>query len=314
MKGTFKENEILAPHTSWHIGGPAQHYYQPYDVADLALFLKSLPLQEPLTWLGLGSNVLISDLGLPGTVIHTLGMKSNTPEIISPNPLIVRVEAGVPCAKVAKFCAKHHLPGSEFFAGIPGTLGGALAMNAGAFGGETWQYVVAVEVLNKKGEVIIRKPDEYEIAYRSVKRKINNATNLIDPNEWFVAGHFSFECPVDKPTTSESGISKQASIEQNIKTLLRKRSDTQPIGVFSCGSVFKNPPNHYAGKLIEASHLKGFKMGEAQVSPKHANFIINIGHAKAMDVYALIQHIQRTVLEQQGVQLETEVRFLGEFK
>lgn len=293
MKGFLRFDEPLAEHTSWHIGGPADCYYRPYDIDDLSEFLKNLSPTEPLTWLGLGSNVLIADKGVEGTVIHTLGMKSKGPHVVSPNHYstkIIRVEAGTPCAKLAKFCAKEGLKSGEFFAGIPGTIGGALAMNAGAFGGETWEHVTSVEVINRFGERAFRKPEEYEIGYRTVKGPVD---------EWFVAGHFQFE-------TGDPD-----SANEQIKQLLRKRSETQPIGVFSCGSVFRNPLPEHAGRLIEASKLKGFGIGDAEISTKHANFIINKGKATAEDVYQLIQHIQQTVYEHHQILLHPEVRFIG---
>lgn len=287
MKGKLLYNEPLAPYTSWHIGGPAERYFRPTNSQELAEFLATLPKEEPLTWLGLGSNVLIHDNGIPGTVIHMQGM--GQVQLIAPQ--IVRADAGIACAKLAKYCAKEGYSGGEFFAGIPGTVGGALAMNAGAFGGETWPCVVAVEVINRQGEQKTRTPKEYQIAYRSVKAP--------EKDEWFLAGHFQFA-----PGSGEiSG--------QQIKQLLRKRNNTQPIGVFSCGSVFKNPPFDHAARLIEACQLKGFTIGDAQVSPKHANFIINLRQARATDVLKLIEHIKATVFKEHQILLETEVRLLG---
>ncbi len=302
MKGILRFNEPLAPYTSWHIGGPAERYYRPEDWDDLALFLATLPPDEPLIWLGLGSNVLIADEGVKGTVIHTLGMKSSLPVVLKNQAVnnkndnqndikkqdarVIRVEAGIPSAKLAKYCAKESLKGGEFFAGIPGTIGGALAMNAGAFGGETWPRVVAVEVINRRGERKTRTPEEYEVGYRTVKGP---------KDEWFIAGHFLFETGDPLESTHQ------------IKQLLRKRSATQPIGVFSCGSVFRNPPNDFAARLIEASKLKGFTIGGAQISPKHANFIINTNDATARDVMQLINHIQERVFEDHQIRLHPEV-------
>lgn len=287
MKGILRYNEPLASYTSWHIGGMADRYYRPLDSQDLAEFLATLAADEPLTWLGLGSNVLISDEGIRGTVIHMQGKGAVT----RIEKDVVRADAGIACAKLAKFCAKEGYQGGEFFAGIPGTVGGALAMNAGAFGGETWCTVKAVEVINRRGEQRIRLPSEYQVGYRSVIMPMQE--------EWFIAGHFQFA----------AGNGEIAA--DQIKQLLRQRNNTQPIGVFSGGSTFKNPPNHHAGQLIEASKLKGFILGGAQVSPKHANFIINLGNASARDIAQLIEHIQETVLRDHKIALETEVRFLG---
>lgn len=244
-------------------------------------------------WLGLGSNVLIRDGGFPGTVIHTLKMQAKI-QIISQdevNGLVIQVDAGVPCAKIAKIAAKHFVVGAEFFAGIPGTMGGALAMNAGAFGGETWQHVIAVDVINRQGEIMRRKPNEYQVGYRSV---VGHA------DEWFLAAQLRF-MPGDQ---------QQANLR--IKELLKRRNDTQPIGLPSCGSVFRNPEGKYAAELIEASKLKGMRIGDAEVSIKHANFIINLGAATARDVETLIQHVQQTVWQDHAVKLCPEVKFVGE--
>lgn len=302
LRGVLRFNELMAPHTSWHIGGLAERYYKPADIDDLALFLRSLPKGEPLTWLGLGSNVLIADEGIQGTVIHTLSMKSVP--IVSCSDLfpnialseeVIRIVAGVPCAKVAKYCAKNALKGGSFFAGIPGTMGGALAMNAGAFGVETWDTVVQLEVMNAQGERQYRTPADYAVGYRSVKGPAD---------EWFVAGYYKFE-KVDERSRAEQ-------VEQ-IAYLLRMRNETQPIGLWSCGSVFQNPPNHYAARLIEASELKGYKIGGAMVSSKHANFIINTGNATAKDVFQLIQYIMDVIWRDHGVRLQPEVRIIGAF-
>jgi len=296
VKGVFKLNEPLAPHTSWHVGGHADKYYCPSDIADLAHFLTTLSIDEPITWLGLGSNVLISDEGIRGVVIHMLPPQSYIPGLSietlmsGDNLKHLRVEAGITCAKLARFCAKNGLVGAEFFAGIPGTVGGALAMNAGAWGGETWRHVVKVEVINRQGKTFFRNPSEYQINYRTVNGP---------QEEWFIAGYFQFK----------EGDAEASS--QKIKELLRQRNTSQPIGVFSCGSVFKNPEGDHAGRLIEASNLKGYIIGGAQVSPKHANFILNLGNAKAKDILQLIEHIRAVVLKDHHIHLQPEVRLLG---
>lgn len=291
MHPIIKLQEPLARHTSWHIGGPAKQYFCPKDAEDLSRFLRDLPSTEPLFWLGLGSNVLIRDGGFPGTVIHTLKMQVAINIVQqTENELVINVDAGVPCAKIAKFAAKHFVVGAEFFAGIPGTMGGALAMNAGAFGSETWEHVVAVTVINRRGEIKQRMPHEYKIAYRSVAQP---------EEEWFLGAQLKFK----------AGDQEQAN--QRIKELLQRRSATQPIGLPSCGSVFRNPIGKYAAELIEASKLKGKRVGNAEVSTKHANFIINLGGATARDVETLIHDIQQQVWQDHKIMLTPEVHFIG---
>jgi UDP-N-acetylmuramate dehydrogenase len=290
MQGVLKFNEPLAEYTSWHIGGCAKQFYQPSSEQDLSAFLRSLAPDEKLFWLGLGSNVLISDTGFDGTVIHTLKMPSVI-QILQrdPSSLTMRVPAGTTCAKIAKFAAKQGVVGAEFFAGIPGTMGGALAMNAGAWGSETWDFVTQVEVIQRDGSLRKRLPQEYEINYRHVAPQ---------QDEWFLAAELKFL----------TGDVQQANTR--IKELLQLRNEKQPIGVLSCGSVFRNPEGKYAAELIEASKLKGRRIGDAEVSGKHSNFIVNLGKATAADVLQLIKEIQHTVLRDHGVDLVPEVKFI----
>ena len=292
LKGKLLTQELMAGYTSWRVGGAAENFYQPADRADLLVFLADLPAAEPIFFVGLGSNLLVRDGGIKGTVIY-LQSTLSTLEIKQSSDAITTVyaEAGVSAAQLARFSVKQGLTGGEFFAGIPGTVGGALAMNAGAFGSETWQYVQQVETVNHKGHVCLRKPKEFAVSYRSVKR----------PNdEWFIAAYFSFK--------SDLNIEGQ----QRIRELLNKRSATQPIGTYSCGSVFRNPPDDHAARLIESCGLKGFRIGGAQVSEKHANFILNENKATAKDIEELIYHVQAMVNKKTGVALQTEVVIVGE--
>lgn len=289
LRGELRTDEVLARYTTWRVGGKAERIYFPADVADLAEFLAQLDAKEPLTWLGLGSNVLVSDAGIKGTVIATSGLL-NEMDMLDQNTL--RVEAGVACAKVAKHCARNDLVGVEFLAGIPGTMGGALAMNAGAFGGEIWEYIAAVETMQRSGEIRLRQASEFTVGYRSV--------NGLNQGEWFIAAHLALK----------SGNGAEAAMR--IKQLLERRNQTQPTGSPTCGSVFRNPPGDYAGRLIEASGLKGVCIGGACISEKHANFIVNTGAATAADIFALMQKAQQTVKEKFGVTLEPEVRVLGD--
>ena len=263
-QGQLLFNELLAGYTTWRVGGPAKAIYKPMGISDLAIFLKQVPKEESLLWLGLGSNSLIKDTGFSGTVILTQGALN---EIDLVGDALIRVEAGVSCAKMARFCARNHLTGGEFWAGIPGTMGGALRMNAGCFHGETWQSVVEVETMTRHGEIRRRKASEFEVSYRHVE-------GLND--EWFI----SATCRL-VPGEKDKSL-------QLIKELLARRAATQPTSEYNCGSVFRNPPGQFAARLIESCGLKGKRIGGAEVSVKHANFIINHeGGATAEDIAAL---------------------------
>ena len=295
IRGALLRDEPMAKHCSWRCGGHAKRYFVPADLADLQAMLKQLPADEQLLWVGLGSNLLVRDAGFNGTVIATQGV-FNQLELSSEN--IVSVGAGVADAKLARFCARNQLTAGEFFAGIPGLVGGALAMNAGAFGGETWNHVISVQTIDRAGELHLRTPNEYDISYRHVQLK-----NAQQP-EWFVAASMQFEKQA-AANTNTSGVI-------DIKQLLAKRAATQPMGAASCGSVFRNPENDYAARLIESCQLKGKRIGGAVVSEKHANFILNEDHASADDIEQLINHVQSVVFETHGIKLRTEVCIVGE--
>jgi len=282
-----RRNEPLSRHTSWHVGGPAEVFFNPRDLADLAAFLRAVPPEVPIHWIGLGSNLLVRDGGLPGVVISTHGTLD---ALERRSETGVYAQAGVVCAQLARACIQWGLGPAEFFAGIPGTLGGALAMNAGAFGGETWQHVRTVETIDRAGRVRARAAAEYRVSYRQVLAPA--------PEEWFIAAHLSFE---RRPGT-HSG---------EVRTLLERRKAAQPIGEWSCGSVFTNPPGQHAAQLIESAGLKGFRLGDASVSLKHANFIINHGQARAADLERLIAHVRAEVERVHGVRLDPEVRIVG---
>ncbi len=288
LRGQLLMKEPMSRHTSWRVGGPADRFYIPADLDDVTAFLASPSAQEPLHWVGLGSNLLVRDGGVRGTVIMTSGALNGLNVL---RDGVVRAEAGVAGAKVARFCAEHELVGAEFLAGIPGTIGGALAMNAGAFGGETWKIVEAVETIDRHGERRTRTFSDYKIGYRKISGP---------PGEWFVAAHFR----LDRGDVSQG--------KTLIKTLLAKRGATQPTQLPNAGSVFKNPPGDHAARLIEASGLKGTCEGKACVSELHANFIVNQGGATAAEIERLIARIQSTVEKLHGVMLETEVRVIGE--
>ncbi len=291
-KGILLQNEPMSRHTSWRVGGVADRFYRPSDINDMSAYLESLPTNEPVFWLGLGSNLLVTDAGIRGTVICTSGVLN---EIKSIDEARIYVEAGVPSPKLAKFSAKLGLTGAEFLSGIPGTIGGALKMNAGAVGGETWGVVESVETINIKGEIHKRKPDEFSIEYRHVEAKEKNIQN-----EWFVSAVIKL-----------SKGNKEKSL-QTIKNHLNRRGATQPTQQPNAGSVFRNPEGDYAARLIESCGLKDFCVGGACVSEKHANFIINTGSATAKDIKTLIETVHEKVQQQHGVDLIREVQIVGE--
>lgn len=288
LRGQLQLNAPMAKHNSWHVGGTVKQSYRPADIDDLAVFLSQLPEDETIVWLGLGSNVLWPDDHLEVTVILTQGRLA---ELQALSPGKWRVEAGVTCAKFARVAARAGAEQAAFFAGIPGTIGGALAMNAGAYGGETWESVQAVETIDRQGQLRRRSPEDFQVAYREVSTPAD---------EWFVAAELGFE------------LGEIEAAQQAIKQLLKSRNASQPIGRLSCGSVFRNPPGDYAARLIESCGLKGYQLGQAQVSDKHANFIVNAGGATAAEIVGLMDHVQATVLAKTGVELQCEVHRISE--
>ena len=310
LRGTLHHDVDMGRYTSWRAGGRAQHLYQPADLADLANFLRAVPADEPLIAVGLGSNLLVRDGGLRGTVLL---MHAALDELrITPEGFMY-AQAGVPGAKLARFAALHHLRGAEFFAGIPGTLGGMLAMNAGCYGGETWNAVQRVQVVTRSGELVVRTPNEYEIGYRKVLRiedrgsrieKGSAQSSILDPQslEFFVGAWLKLQ-------DGDGEIARE-----EIKALLAKRIASQPLNMPNAGSVFRNPPGDHAARLIEECGLKGRQIGGARVSEKHANFIVNTGETTATDIENMINEIQTIVQQKTGIELHPEVRIIGEKK
>jgi UDP-N-acetylmuramate dehydrogenase len=286
-EGELRRDEPMSRHTSWRAGGKADLFFMPASVGDLQAFLRELDEDTPIFWLGVGSNLLVRDGGLRGVVISATSILKKLERIDS---YLVRAGSGVPCTQLARQCIRWGFGPSEFFAGIPGTVGGALTMNAGAHGGETWERVESVRTIDRDGEIHQRSPAEYSVGYRSVTGPAN---------EWFLEATFRFEPGVT------------ASMDA-MKAMLERRKATQPLGLPSCGSVFRNPTGDHAARLIETAGLKGYRIGGAEVSPKHANFIINTGDATATDIEELIEHVRQTVIEQHGVELQHEVRIVGE--
>lgn len=289
VQGEVRYDEPMSRHTSWRAGGPAEVFYVPASVEDLSLFLAELDAETPIFWHGVGSNLLVRDGGFAGVVISASKILRDLERLDHDR---VRAGAGLPCTQLARQCIRWKLGPSEFFAGIPGTVGGALAMNAGAHGGETWERVESVRTIDRSGDIHERTPREYSVAYRSVSGPAN---------EWFIGATFRFE----------SGVTPSM---ETMNAMLERRKTTQPLGLPSCGSVFRNPPGDYSARLIEAAGLKGHRIGGAEVSEKHANFIINRENASAMDIEKLIEYVHQTVIDQHGIDLKHEVRIVGELE
>jgi UDP-N-acetylenolpyruvoylglucosamine reductase len=290
LRGILRHDVDMRRHVSWRAGGRVERMYQPADLDDLAAFLRALPADEPLLAVGLGSNLLVRDGGLRGTVLLLHGALDGL--CIEANGLLY-AQAGVPGAKLARFAALHNLGGAEFFAGIPGTVGGMLAMNAGCYGSEIWDVTTCAQAITRHGELLERTAQDYDIAYRHVALRAAQ-------EEWFVGAWFKF-------SAGNGDVSREA-----IKTLLNKRIASQPLNLPNAGSVFRNPPGDYAARLIESCGLKGRQVGGAQVSEKHANFIVNVGAATAADIENLINEVQAAVEKETGISLHPEVRIVGE--
>lgn len=295
LRGRLLRDEPMARHTSWRVGGPADRYYEPADRDDLIAFTEALPAEEPVLWLGLGSNLLVRDGGWRGTVIALHGaldaLRLEAPHASHLTPHVY-AEAGVHCARLAKFAERERLAGLGFMAGIPGTVGGALAMNAGAWGGETWPNVVGAEVLFRDGAVRWLAPASFHYAYRHVE--------LPDGALGFLAARFAVTADTD------------GAHARYTRESLAKRKASQPVGKPSAGSTFRNPPGDHAARLIESCGLKGHRIGGAEVSTQHANFLIADEGTRAADIEALIEHIRQTVKSKTGVELQPEVRIVGE--
>ena len=303
LRGRLLYNEPMRKHVSWRAGGPAQRVYIPADLEDLTWLVRSVSADDDIHMVGLGSNLLVRDGGVTGVVIllhgvlDRLSIESRSHGLPPAPPGVetglVYAQAGVAAPKLARFAANHDLVGGEFWAGIPGTVGGAIAMNAGCYGSETWDKLVQVQTLDRQGQLNERLPDEYVTGYRHVALKHAN-------EEWFIGGWFRLE--------KGDG----AASRETIKAFLKKRIASQPLSMPNAGSVFRNPPGDFAARLIESCGLKGYRIGDAQVSEKHANFIVNLGDATATDIERLIEHVEDTVEARTNVRLIREVRIIGE--
>lgn len=293
LRGILRTKESMRRHTSWRVGGSVDRCYTPADLEDLAVYLRNIPSDEPVMFVGLGSNLLVRDAGLRGTVIFTHPALGKLELVQVDDHQEIYVQTGAASPKVSRFAAMHGFEGGEFLTGIPGTVGGALAMNAGCYGTETWDVVTQVLTVDRSGRIRKRRHHDYKIGYRSVVPDFGN--------EEFFAGAWLRFSPGDGERS-----------RRRIKALLRRRISTQPLEIPNAGSVFRNPPGDYAARLIEACGLKGSRQGGAMVSPKHANFIVNAGGASARDIESLIEHVQTAVRDKHGVDLQREVRIVGE--
>ena len=294
VKYCGQENVIMnAPmkeHTCFKVGGPADILVTPSTTEEVANVVAVCRENNiPYLILGNGSNILVKDGGIDGVVIKL--EKMNKLEI---NGNEIKAESGTMLSEVSKLAAKNSLTGAEFACGIPGTIGGAVFMNAGAYNGEMSDIMIEAEVLTKEGEVITLHKDELELGYR---------TSAVMTHGYVV---------LTATVKLESGDKK--AIDDRVADLTFRREDKQPLEYASAGSTFKRPEGYFAGKLIQDSGLKGYTVGNACVSEKHSGFVINKGGATASDVLAVIKHVQETVKANFGVELHTEVRILGKDK
>ncbi len=288
LKNKLYTDHNLAEYTSWKIGGPADYFYQPQDLDDLVAVLTKGP-QTSITVLGGGSNVLVKDRGVRGLVVY---LHNSLKVLDDLGKGVIKVGAGVGLARLVQYCGDLGMLDVAFMAGIPGTVGGALKMNAGAYGKFIWSYVRSVATINRMGKIKTRYPEEFLTGYR-------NIGGLAD-DEWFIEANLAFDVVDRKLALSE--------IDNNIQ----QRKKSQPLDLPSCGSVFRNPPGNYAARLIESAGLKGKAIGGAKVSEKHANFILNFNHATAQDVEQLMQIVVEVVEKNSGIILIPEVHILGE--
>jgi len=294
LRGKLGVREPMARHVSWRAGGAAARCYAPADLDDLAAFLGQLPPHEPLLFVGLGSNLLVRDGGYAGTVV-LMHASALHPELVVGR---VYAEAGVASPKVARFAARHGYAGAEFLAGVPGTVGGALAMNAGCYGGETWEIVERAVTIDRHGQLRTRAREEFDTGYRHCALR---GDGCIGVDEWFAGAWFDL-----RKGDADASRAK-------VKALLEQRVASQPLSLPNAGSVFRNPPGDHAARLIEACGLKGLERGGARVSDKHANFIVNPQRrARAADIEWLIEEVRARVLQRTGIALLPEVRIVGE--
>jgi len=285
-RGRLTADAALGPQTWFRAGGPAEVLFRPADVEDLASFMAGLPSDVPVTVLGVSSNILVRDGGVKGVVIRLL--RGFTGISVDGNEVVAG--AGALDLNVALSARDHALAGLEFLSGIPGTIGGALRMNAGAYGGEVAQVLLSAEAVDRAGKVHVVPADAMGYSYRHSDA----------PADWIFTSARFRGTPGD-----------QLAIARRIAEIDTARTDSQPRSRTG-GSTFVNPPGRRAWELIDQAGCRGLRIGEAQVSEKHCNFLINLGEATATDIEALGEEVRRRVLEKTGVQLEWEIRRIGE--
>ncbi|MDE7299973.1 MAG: UDP-N-acetylmuramate dehydrogenase [Lachnospiraceae bacterium] len=292
--GQIKRNELLSRHTTFRIGGPADFFVEVKSAAETAGVLALCREEKmPCLLIGNGSNLLVSDRGCRGVVVRLAGELCGAEFEEDGERLTARAGAGRALTQFAREIAAHGGAGFEFAAGIPGSVGGAVYMNAGAYGSEMRDFLTGARVLTGEGELVFKTAEELELAYRSSR---------LQREDWYVLeAEFSF--PRAEPE----------SIRRKIEELAKKRAQKQPLEYPSAGSTFKRPEGHYAGKLIMDAGLAGLRVGGAEVSEKHCGFLINRGGATAWDVLRLADRVQNAVREKYGVTLELEVRLVGDF-
>lgn len=287
-EGNVIEHEWMGRHTSFRVGGPADLFVEPATDEELKQAVDLARREEvPFFVTGNGSNLLVSDDGFRGMILH-IGKQLSA---VTVEGNVICAQAGATLAQIARVALEHSLTGFEFAAGIPGTLGGAVAMNAGAYGGEMKQVLVQARVLTPEGEILTIPADELELSYRH---------SVI-----FEKGYLVLSAEI------QLSMGNQQEIRERMDELARARKEKQPLEFPSAGSTFKRPEGYFAGKLIQDAGLKGYTVGGAQVSEKHSGFVINRGGAEATEIAFLIRQVQKKVKRQFGVSLETEVRFVG---
>lgn len=280
--------EPMSRHTTFRIGGPADYYIQP-DVRQLSEVLRLADREQiPVTIIGNGSNLLVGDGGIRGVVIEI----GRAMDDIRCEGQEITVGGGTLLSRLSNFAAEQGLSGLEFAAGIPGNVGGAVVMNAGAYGGEIKDVLVSVKVMDRQGGQKVLSADELELGYRH--------SRLMDTEEIVIGAVFCLKS--DNPQT----------IRSVMADLRERRMEKQPLEYPSAGSTFKRPEGYFAGKLIQDAGLRGYQVGGARVSDKHCGFVVNCGGATAADVQQLIAEVQKQVYDQFAVRLEPEVHMLGE--